>query len=152
MSRVKEYSKTTLPELERMKKPQADQYLVWYFSSIQQKVSSTESKMGTYSYGLFASTDTPLAAGIGGVLKTHWSTNSALDAYNFGRLIDHHPIEQPLLARKLSTTEEIESEKIGRRLDTIYIGSGVLEAGNSQRFIDADVPGGHRARIMRTDE
>ncbi|KAG2218355.1 hypothetical protein INT45_012974 [Circinella minor] len=136
--------------------------------------------------------------------------NSALDAYNFGRLIDHHPIEQPLLAwlsqtlmqtakffipgtrtpvqnmlesdklyylwsflntiyhnsniealgkektsisnanslnakRKLSATEEIVREKIGRRLDTIYIGSGVelggLEAGptrnNTKEFEDS---------------
>ncbi|KAI9496563.1 hypothetical protein BDB00DRAFT_757983, partial [Zychaea mexicana] len=123
---------------------------------------------------------------------------SALDAYNFRRLIDHHPIEQPLLAwlsqtlmqtatfftpgartptqnmlesdklyylwsllstihrnsgiealgkektstfhakilnskRKLSAVDEIEREKIGRRLDTIYSGRGielgVLEAG-----------------------
>ncbi|KAI7848503.1 hypothetical protein BDC45DRAFT_450171 [Circinella umbellata] len=135
---------------------------------------------------------------------------SALDAYNFGRLIDHHPIEQPLLTwlfqtlvqtapffipgaytstqnmlesdklyylwnflntiyrnsgiealgkektstthaktlnskRKLSAADVIEREKIGRRLDTIYIGDGIelggLETGsrkdNTKEFEDS---------------
>ncbi|KAI9258017.1 hypothetical protein BDA99DRAFT_583608 [Phascolomyces articulosus] len=135
---------------------------------------------------------------------------SALDVYNYGRLIDHHPIEQPLLAwlsqtlmqtatffipgartstqnmlesdklyylwgllntihrnsgiealgkekcstshsktlnskRKLSAVDEIEREKIGRRLDTVYIGGGIelggLEAGpakdNTKEFEDS---------------